>query len=120
MTKVQTKASKKSRAANSLERQHMQWIKERMICAACSRQEPVICHHMYGQMTKAKVDFVTVQIGHAAVLGVCQECDNIVTHGSRRAFTDAFGPQNKLWQAQYASWTNTFPEEVEKGIMNYE
>lgn len=75
---------------------------------------------MYGATAKIKVDLITVLIGHAAVIGLCSCCDNIVTRGSRRKFTDAFGPQNALWSKQYRESPVQFPDEVVRGIMSYE
>ena len=114
------KATKQSRGANSTEREYMTWIKQRSICAACDIHAPVINHHMYGATAKIKVDLITVLIGHSAVLGLCQCCDNIVTRGSRRKFVDAFGPQNALWALQYKDSPIRFPPEVVQGIMDYE
>lgn len=102
----------------------MAWIKRRAICAACGDPGPVICHHMYGSAAKKKVRLATVIIGHAAVIGLCQECDGIVTIGSRRAFVDRFGPQNIIWSHQYDDYVSdtgyNFSDEVVDGIMLYE
>lgn len=117
---MQRKATKQSRAANALERSYMSWLKDNQVCAACGNRAHIICHHMYGATAKIKVDLATVTIGHAAVLGLCQDCDNIVTRGSRRAFVDAFGPQNQLWSWQVQQSPVKFPAEVVRGIMDYE
>lgn len=114
------KATKQSRGANSTERAYMTWIKQRGICAACDSHAPVINHHMYGATAKAKVDLITVIIGHSAVIGLCLACDNIVTRGSRRKFVDQFGPQNALWAKQYRESPVRFPPAVVQGIMDYE
>ena len=117
---MQRKITKQSRGANKDERNHMRWIKERMICAACDSHAPVINHHMYGATAKIKVDLITVLIGHSAVLGLCISCDNLITRRSRRVFSDEFGPQNKLWERQYSFSPIRFPDEVVRGIMAYE
>lgn len=119
---MQRRATAQSRGANAMERAHMSWLKERQICAACGAHGYVINHHMYGSAAKKKVGPATVLIGHAAVLGLCMACDNIVTRGSRRAFTDAFGPQNKLWYQQYLQSPDhiVFPDCVIDGILAYE
>lgn len=119
---MQRKATKQSRAANAIERQHMAWLKDRQICAVCRARGPVICHHMYGSTAKIKVDLVTIQVGHAAVLGLCRDCDDAVTLGSRRAFTDRFGKQNAIWARQYSERPDeiAFDVEVVRGIMSYE
>lgn len=114
------RATKQSRGPNSDERKFCSWIKERGICAACEIESPVICHHMYGATAKIKVDLITVLIGHAAVIGLCPVCDGVVTRSSRRAFVDAFGPQNELWRKQYQESPVQFPDEVVRGIMRYE
>lgn len=117
---MQRKTTAQSRGANALEKEHMSWLKEREKCSACGAAGDVICHHMYGSAAKKKVGFETVLIGHAAVLALCEWCDNIVTHGSRRAFTNTYGPQSKLWAEQEKEWDKSFPEEVQMGIMAFE
>lgn len=117
---MQRKATKQSRGANSDERRFMSWIKERGICAACGEPSRVINHHMYGATAKVKVELITVCIGHTAVIGLCQCCDNIVTRGSRRKFVEQFGPQNQLWLKQYADSPVRFPPMVVEGIRLYE
>ena len=117
---MQRRATKQSRGANSDERKFMAWIKERGICAACGNRGHVVCHHLYGSAAKIKVDLITVLIGHSAVIGLCQCCDNIVTRGSRRKFVDEFGPQNALWALQYKDSPVKFPPAVVQGIMDYE
>lgn len=114
---MQRAATKQSRGANALENAHMTWIKERNQCAACG-SHGVINHHCEGATFKVKVDFVTVLIGHAFVIGLCQCCDNIITRGSRRAFRDAFGLQSELWLKQYQDSPVRFPDEVVEGIKN--
>lgn len=112
---MQRKKSKKTRLANSIEKEHMAWIKQRGRCAACGARGPVINHHIWGATWKVKVDLVTVLIGHAAVLGLCEEDDKMVTL-NKRAFEEKYGKQNKLWYAQYTHSPVTFPDEVVKGI----
>lgn len=114
---MQRKATSQSRAANALEKAHMQWIKERNQCAACG-SSGVINHHCEGATFKVKVNFATVLIGHAFVIGLCQCCDNIITKGSRKAFRDAFGLQSGLWFKQYQDSPVRFPDEILEGIKN--
>jgi hypothetical protein len=113
---MQTKSSSNSRAANSAEKAHMQWIKDRGKCAACSVHTNVICHHAEGAMFKQKVDFVTVHIGHWFVIGLCKECDDIVTHKSRKLFRDKYGLQSELWLNQMRDYDKPIPKEVIMGI----
>jgi len=114
---MQRKATRQTRAANALEKAHMAWIKERNTCAACGNSG-VINHHCEGAAFKVKVDGVTVLLGHAFVIGLCQCCDNIVTRGSRKAFRDAFGLQSALWAKQYEQSPVRFPNDVVEGIKN--
>lgn len=114
---MQRPATRQSRAANAEEKQHMSWLKNRGICAACGNDNGVIIHHCGGSAYKVKVCGVTEIIGHAFVLGLCQVCDNLVTHGSRRALTDAFDMQRFMWREQYSHSPVKFPDAVVTGIM---
>lgn len=116
---MQRKATKQSRGPNTAERQYMTWLKERCICAACGDHGPVINHHCEGSTCKTRVGAVRVHIGHAFVIGLCQSCDDIVTHGGRKAFRQWFGPQSMLWLAQYESSPVRFPAEVVDGIAQW-
>lgn len=115
---MQRIATRQSRAANSNEKLHMQWIKDRGVCSACNSDGGVIVHHCEGSTFKTKVSGATVIIGHAFVIGLCGPCDGIVTRGSRRAFRDAFGLQSMLWARQYEESPVRFPDEVVEGIIN--
>jgi len=109
---MQRPATRQSRGINSAEKRHMSWIKDRMICAACKQYGPVICHHAEGSAFKHQ----KVLVGHLFVLGLCQSCDDIVTHQSRRAFRDSFGAQSGLWVEQFADYPaqdEFSPEEIE-------
>lgn len=112
---MQRKPTPQSRGANALEKAHMQWIKDRNQCAACGNYG-VINHHCEGATFKVKVNFVTVLIGHAFAIGLCQDCDNVITKGSRRAFREAFGLQSELWLKQYQDSPVRFPDEIVEGI----
>lgn len=113
---MQRPSTRQSRGANADEKRHMQWIKERGLCAACWNNGGVIVHHCGGSAYKVKVDGVTTLIGHAFVLGLCEVCDSVVTRGSRRSFEDAFGKQSLLWEAQYIHSPVKFNEEIVRGI----
>lgn len=113
---MQRPATRQSRGANADEKRHMQWIKERGLCAACWNNGGVIVHHCGGSAYKTKVDSITVLIGHAFVLGLCEICDSIVTRGSRRALENAFGRQSLLWEAQYVHSPVKFADEILRGI----
>lgn len=113
---MQRPVSKKSRGINASEKRRMQWLKERAICSACGTPGPVINHHCAGSSAKIKVDLVSVLIGHAFVISLCKDCDDLVTSGSRRALTDQYGPQSELWLRQEAGNPDPAPEDIRAGI----
>ncbi len=113
---MQRKPTSQSRGPNALEYRHIDWIKERGICIACGNDGGVIAHHCEGATYTVKVNLVSLIIGHAFVIGLCQCCDNIITKGSRRAFRDAFGLQSDLWLKQYQESPVRFPDETVEGI----
>lgn len=102
---MQRPSTKQSRGINSAEKRHLVWIKERGICAACDNCNGVIAHHMYGSSFKHN----KVLIGHWAIIGLCQQCDDIVTIGSRKRFTNMYGAQSELWLKQF----NEYPDKDE-------
>lgn len=108
--------TKQSRAANASEKRRMAWLKERALCSACGTRGPVINHHAAGSAAKVKVDFETVLIGHAFVLSLCQTCDDLVTHGSRRRLTDTYGSQASLWVIQELDNPDPAPASIWSGI----
>lgn len=114
---MQRKATPQSRSANSAEKRHMSWIKQRMTCAACNQFGPVINHHCEGATFKNN----KVQCGHLFVIGLCLSCDNIVTRESRKAFRDAFGSQSGLWQEQFEDYPrkHEFSQEEVNAIVSY-
>lgn len=113
---MQRKSNRQSRGINSEEKAHMTWVKERCICAACDRHGPVIIHHVMGSAFKKKVNLVTVLLGHWYILGLCKECDDVVTHGSRKAFREKFGPESNLFFIQSTKYHKEIPLEVIQGI----
>lgn len=116
---MQRRATAQSRGPNASERARMAWLKDRQICAACGSHGPVINHHAEGSCCKIKVGLVTVHIGHAFVLGLCQCCDDLVTHGSRRALTDVYGPQSQMWLKQERDNPSPAPEIIFEGIRRW-
>lgn len=110
------KPTRQSRGPNVAEKKHMSWAKERGICAACNAIAPVILHHCEGSTFKSRVGLERVLLGHWFVLGLCQNCDDIVTHGSRRAFREKFGDQCDLWLIQAESYPHEIPLNVIQGI----
>jgi hypothetical protein len=109
---MQRKATKQSRAINAEERRHLNWIKARGICAACGMGGGVIAHHFAGSSAKVCVGLNRVMIGHWAVNGLCQCCDDIVTHGSRKAFREKFGTESSVWLRQAEQYHVDIPLDV--------
>lgn len=114
---MQRAATKQSPGASSKERAHIAWIKERGECIACGAAGGVIAHHCVGSTYKLRVGVDRVQIGHAFVLGLCQSCDDIVTHGTHRAFRERFGSYAGNWDRQYADSPVKFDDLIVQGIM---
>ena len=114
---MQHKATRQSRNANTAERKHMSWIKNRMLCAACENEGPVINHHCEGVSFRNN----RIQVGNLFVIGLCPCCDAIVTRGSRKAFRDAFGPQCQLWAKQFEDYPHKedFSQEEIDAIISY-
>lgn len=114
---MQRRPSKTTRGINAAERRWMQFVKGQSNCIACKAYGPVIGHHCAGSAAKIKVDLVTVVIGMWFVIPLCQRCDDLVTHGSRRRLTDKYGPQRELWARLIKTWTGEVPPEIITGIM---
>lgn len=114
---MQRKSTRQSRGPDAAEKRWHTWIKEQGICAACGDDGGVYCHHMYGSSFKIN----KVMIGHLACIGLCQQCDDIITHGSRRAFTDKFGPQSELWRKQFEQYPlkHEFGDHEIQAIIDY-
>lgn len=115
---MRRKPTRQSRGANADEKRHMNWIAGRQICAACNCSALVIIHHCEGSTFKVRAGLERVLVGHWFVLGLCQDCDDIVTHGSRRAFREKFGDQCDLWLIQAESYPHEIPLNVIQGISN--
>lgn len=90
---MQRPRSKNTRHANSEEKAYHQWVKESNFCCACENHAQVYGHHCMGSTFK----HMKTLIGHWFFIGLCQTCDDIVTRGSRRGFTDKLGPQSAMW-----------------------
>ena len=93
--------SNNTRHANADEKRYHGWIKESEHCAACRQDRPVNVHHCMGSTYRHNKRL----IGHIFCIGLCGECDEIVTQGSRREFTDKFGLQGDLWQYSIGLYT---------------
>lgn len=91
---MQRPRSKNTRHANADEKRYHSWIKESGHCAACREDRPVSVHHCMGSTYRHNKRL----IGHIFCIGLCGECDEIVTQGSRREFTNKFGiTQGEMW-----------------------
>lgn len=116
---MRRKATKQSRGPNTAERQHLAWVKDRGVCAACGNDGGVIAHHCAGSTCKVRVGFERVHIGHQFVIGLCQACDDLVTHGSHRALTDIYGPECEMWIRQAEHYPHEIPLVVFQGISQW-
>lgn len=89
---MQRKATKNTRGANADEKRFQGWLKYQS-CCTCNNPAPSIVHHCEGSTFKHN----KVLIGHWFCIPLCSECDDVITHGSRRAFIDKFGAQSYFW-----------------------
>ncbi len=114
---MQRKPTHQSRGINAAERAHLRWVKERGVCCACGNTGGVIGHHFAGSSAKVRVGLVLVMIGHWAINGLCQECDDLVK--IRPAFRKKFGAENKLWLKQAEQYPVEIPIEIITGIARW-
>lgn len=116
---MQRKATKNTRGPNAEEKRFHQWIKEWQFCIACNEPAPTILHHCEGACFRHN----KVLVGHWFVIGLCQQCDDVITHGSRKRFRLQFGPQSELWwetHQEHAKQTGIMPPfEVAHAIMDW-
>lgn len=95
---MQRRATKNTRGPNADEKKFQALTKESN-CVVCNSPGPSIVHHCMGATYKHNKQL----IGHWFVLPLCQSCDDIVTHGSRRKFKNEFGLQGDFWKIHYAN-----------------
>lgn len=117
---MRRKATRQSPATPANAKKLMAWIKERQLCAACNNPGPVINHHFVGSTRKVYVGIERVAIGEYAVNGLCQQCDDIVTHGTRKEFREKYGPESDLWLVQVEDYPGEIPIPVYQGIAQLE
>lgn len=110
---MQRKATKNTRGPNAEEKRFHRWVKERQACAACSNLAPTILHHCEGSTFRHNKTLV----GHWFVIGLCQVCDDVVTHGSRKRFRLEFGPQSKLWRRLISEYDLHLKREHEPDVV---
>lgn len=113
---MQRRATRQSPAPCAGAKALIKWIKERGICAACGADGGVIAHHFCGSSAKQRVGLERSYIGPWAVNGLCQGCDDIVTHGTRAAFRDLYGPESQVWLEQIKEYPGGVPELIIEGV----
>jgi len=110
---MQRKPTKNTRGPDASEKHYQNWIKtERQTCAACGNKGPVIGHHCEGATFKHNKELV----GHWFFIGLCQACDDVVTHGSRRGFRELFGPQSAMWEKEQIAYLIDTERECPPGV----
>lgn len=95
---MRRKATKNTRGPNNSEKAFAAWCKHRpcIVCGAWG----VVVHHAMGSTYKHN----KVLVGHWFLLPLCIECDNVVTHGSRKKFRELFGLQSKFFAINHADY----------------
>jgi hypothetical protein len=91
---VNRKPTKTTRGPNADEKRFQGWLKEQPCCVT-GVSGPSIVHHCEGATFKHN----KVLVGHWFCLPLCQEVDDVITHGSRKAFRERYGPQSDFWRA---------------------
>lgn len=112
---VQRRATRQSRGAGAAERRFIHAVKQ-LPCICCNHPGPSIYDHMYGSAKKLYSGLERVHVGHYAGIPLCYSCDHIKTHGSRKAFEQAFGRQENLWLRLIRTHNLTVPENVIQAI----
>lgn len=104
---MQRKPTRQSRGAHSAEKRFMGFVKQHD-CICCGNPAPSICDHALGSSAKKN----KVMIGHWFLLPLCQWCDNLKTHGSRRTFMNQFGLMSDLWLKLIQDYDGPIPLNV--------
>jgi hypothetical protein len=114
---MQRKATKQSPAPSAAAMRYMKWTKLQEHCAACEQEAQLIFHHCEGSAFKHNKEYIGPWFG----FGLCQKCDDIVTHGSRRKFREIHGPQSEIWHKQLQKYParHECPMDVFAAIANY-
>lgn len=112
---MQRKPTKNTRGPNADEKRYIGLIKEAGTCCTCGSCRGVIAHHCEGATFKHN----KVLVGHWFVIPLCDTCDSVVTHGSRRRFIETFGPQSALWFATINALDVQVPHEVKEAILDW-
>ncbi len=111
---MQRKATKNTRAANADEKR-FHAITKNSDCIVCGNPSPSIVNHCWGATFK----HLKVLVGHWFVIPLCLECDNVITHGSRRGFSERFGTQSSLWGSHIKNTAVEPPFEVVESIKDW-
>lgn len=116
---MQRRATKQSPPPPAGAKDLVSWIKERGICAACGDDGGVIAHHVAGSSAKTRAGIERVYIGPWFVNGLCQNCDDIVTHQSRGEFRMWFGAESEVWLNQIDDYEGEIPEIVVEAVRQW-
>ena len=114
---MQRKATKQTRGPNAEEKRFHAYTKESD--CICGNPGPSIVHHCEGATFKHN----KVLCGHWFVIPLCLTCDNVITHGSRKAFRERFCAQSDLWQNHILcsdSFQSTCPVDVYDSIIDWD
>lgn len=95
---MRRKATKNTRGPNAEEKAFAAWCKTRP-CIACGAWG-VVVHHAMGATFKHN----KILVGHWFLLPLCIDCDNVVTHGSRKRFRELIGRQGKFFAMAHADY----------------
>ena len=112
------KPTKNTRGPNIHERRFQAWCKEQP-CIVTGHPGPSIVHHCEGATFKHN----KVLVGHWFCIPLCEEIDDIITHGSRKKFREQFGAQSTWWLMAVGIYTmersKTPPIDVEQAIRDW-
>lgn len=111
---MQRKPTRQTRGPNADEKRFHAYTKE-SDCIGCGNPGPSIVHHCEGSCHKHN----KVLIGHWFVIPLCLSCDDVITHGSKPAFREQFGPQSELWLKHADSYSLSPPEDVVQAIWGW-
>jgi len=83
---MQRKSTNKTRGANAKEKAFMVWVKTQP-CSFCNHPSPSIADHVKGSTFRHQKRL----IGHIFINSKCEECDKIVTFGTRKHLHEKYG-----------------------------
>lgn len=118
---MQRKATKNTRGPNADENHYHSWVKESGRCIACMSPVHVpILHHAEGATFK----HLKTLVGHWFSFGLCQRCDDVVTHQSRKIFREYLGTsQAAVWKESIKRYEDetgaVVPEDIKHAIADW-